>query len=71
MNYPQVSFLKVIGDSTPAAAHLCKDVLAIQSTPDFRIFKGATLVRQFTGANKTKLEEAINAALEYKEFTVQ
>ncbi|ABO94915.1 predicted protein [Ostreococcus lucimarinus CCE9901] len=70
-NYPQVSFLKVIGDSTPAAAHLCKDVLAIQSTPDFRIFKGATLVRQFTGANKTKLEEAINAALEYKEFTVQ
>ena len=70
-NYPQVSFLKVFGDSTPAAAHLCKDVLAIQSTPDFRIFKGATLVRQFTGANKTKLEEAINAALEYKEFTVQ
>ena len=62
-NHPDVSFLKVLGDSTPAAAHLCKDVLAVQSTPDFRIYKGDVLICQFTGANKSKLEEAIATAL--------
>ena len=62
-NHPDVSFLKVVGDSTPAAAHLCKDVLAVQSTPDFRIYKGEVLICQFTGANKTRLEEAIAMAL--------
>jgi len=62
-SYPNISFLKVIGDSTPAAAHLCKDVLEVKSTPDFRIFKGDILISQFTGANKMKLEEAIQKAL--------
>jgi len=62
-HHPDVSFLKVLGDSTPAAAHLCKDVLAVQSTPDFRIYKGDVLICQFTGANKSKLEEAIATAL--------
>lgn len=62
-NYPGVSFYKVVGDSTPASAHLCKDVLEVASTPDFRIFKGGELVAQFTGANKTKLEDALNGVL--------
>ena len=62
-SYPDICFLKVLGDSTPAAAHLCKDVLEVRSTPDFRIFKGDVLVSQFTGANKMKLEEAIQKVL--------
>lgn len=63
-NYPDVSFLKVMGDSTPATAHLCRDILAVQSTPDFRIYRGDKLVTHFTGANKIKLEDALKAALE-------
>jgi hypothetical protein len=38
-------------------------VLEVASTPDFRIFKGGELVAQFTGANKTKLEDALKGVL--------
>ena len=63
-DFPDIRFLKVFGDTTPAAAHLCRDVLSVQSTPDFRIYKGNKLLTQFTGANKIRLEDALKAAIE-------
>ena len=60
-------FLKVIGDGSPGAAHLCRDVLDVQSTPEFRFYRGNKLLDVMRGADRVRLEEKVQSLLQHGE----
>mmetsp|Transcript_21480 Transcript_21480/g.34756 ORF Transcript_21480/g.34756 Transcript_21480/m.34756 type:complete len:593 (+) Transcript_21480:200-1978(+) len=61
--YVDSVFLKVVGDGSPGAAHLCRDVLEVQGTPEFRFYRGKKLLHVMRGADRTKLEESVKSFL--------
>lgn len=61
--YVDTVFLRVLGDESPGAAHLCRDVLDVQGTPEFRFFRGKKLVHVMRGADKGKLEKSLQSLL--------
>jgi len=61
-NFSQL-FLKVLGDACPGAAHLCRDVLEIQGTPEFRFYRGKKLLHVMRGADRGKLERTVQEYL--------
>ena len=66
--YLDTVFLRVIGDECPGAAHLCRDVLHVEGTPEFRFYRGGVLLHKMSGANKAKLEENVQSFLHDGEF---
>ena len=40
--YLDTVFLKVMGDECPGSAHLCRDVLEVSGTPEFRFYRAET-----------------------------
>lgn len=56
-------FLKVIGDGSPGAAHLCRDVFEVQGTPEFRFYRGKKLLHVMRGADRKRLEESVRSFL--------
>ena len=61
--YVDCLFLRVLGDESPGAAHLCRDVLEVQGTPEFRFFRGKKLLHVMRGADKSKLENSLQSLL--------
>jgi hypothetical protein len=61
--YQDALFLKVLGDACPGAAHLCRDVLEIQGTPEFRFYRGKKLLHVMRGADRGKLERTVQEYL--------
>jgi hypothetical protein len=61
--FSDTQFLKVIGDGSPGAAHLCRDVLEVQGTPEFRFYRGKQLLGVTRGADRRKLEESVQSYL--------
>ena len=61
--YPDSVFVKVMGDGSPGAAHLCRDVLEVKGTPEFRFYRGKKLLHVMRGADKGKLEESVQSLL--------
>ena len=66
--FPDSVFLKVMGDGSPGAAHLCRDVLEVQGTPEFRFYRGKKLLGITRGADKTKLVESVQSYLKAGEI---
>ena len=60
--------LKVYGDECPGAAHLCRDVLEVEGTPEFRFYRGGNLLHIMHGADKNKLETSVQSLLREGEF---
>jgi hypothetical protein len=61
-------FLKVMGDECPGSAHLCRDVLEVSGTPEFRFYRGGNLLHIMNGADKAKLEANVQHLLQAGEF---
>jgi hypothetical protein len=66
--YLDTIFLKVMGDECPGSAHLCRDVLAITGTPEFRFYRGGNLLHVMNGADKAQLEANVQFFLHATEF---
>ena len=66
--YLDTVFLKVYGDECPGAAHLCRDVLEVEGTPEFRFYRGGNLLHIMHGADKNKLETSVQSFLREGEF---
>tara|TARA_B110000977_G_scaffold53537_1_gene72804 strand:- start:16649 stop:18517 length:1869 start_codon:yes stop_codon:yes gene_type:complete len=66
--YLDTVFLKVMGDECPGSAHLCRDVLEVSGTPEFRFYRGGSLIHVMNGADKAKLEANVQRFLQAGEF---
>ena len=66
--YLDTVFLKVMGDECPGSAHLCRDVLEVSGTPEFRFYRGGNLLHIMNGADKAKLEANVQDLLQAGEF---
>jgi hypothetical protein len=66
--YLDTLFLKVMGDECPGSAHLCRDVLKVAGTPEFRFYRGGNLIHVMNGADKAKLEANVQRFLQAGEF---
>lgn len=66
--YLDTVFLKVMGDECPGSAHLCRDVLEVSGTPEFRFYRGGNLLHIMNGADKAKLEANVQKFLQAGEF---
>lgn len=61
--YPNMTFLKLYGNSNASTKKLFKERFKVRSTPCFIIIHNGNIVHTQTGRNKEKLEQAIRNAL--------